>query len=308
MDNPNFRNKIIDFISKSIDVAPGVLVNVLDTVLVIIILFIINKLVFAVVKRNTSNVTILYKWKRYVRYTVSTIGIILVLQIWVLEISSLGTYFGLLSAGLAIALKEPIVNFFGWVFIHWRKPFVLGDRIQVGENKGDVIDIRLFTFKIMEIGNWVSAEQTTGRTIMVPNSKIFTDFISNYSSGFNFIWSEIPVVVTFESNWKIAKEILIKIVNEHTKEYFNEAEREVRKAATSLLLPRETETAPQVFTSVVDSGVQLTARFIIPPRVRRKKEEEIWEHILDDFSVRNDIDFAYPTVRYFDNIKEGKHS
>ncbi|NOX18733.1 MAG: mechanosensitive ion channel family protein [Chlorobi bacterium] len=307
MTDSKFRKDVIDFLSKNIGVPSGILINIIDTILVILILIVINKLIFAVVKRNTNNTTILYRWKRYVRYTVTTVGIILILQVWVLQITSLGTYFGLLSAGLAIALKEPIVNFFGWIFIHWRKPFVLGDRIQVGKNKGDVIDIRLFTFKIMEIGNWVTAEQTTGRTIMVPNSKIFTDFISNYSSGFNFIWSEIPVVVTFESNWKIAKEILIKIVNEHTKEYFKEAEREVRKAATNLLLPRETETAPRVFTSVIDSGIQLTARFIIPPRARRKKEEEIWEHILDDFSVRQDVDFAYPTVRYYDNIKEGKH-
>ena len=75
----------------------------------------------------------------------------------------MSTFLGLLSAGVAIALKDPLVNLAGWGFIVWRKPFGIGDRIQLGDSRGDVIDQRIFMFTLMEIGNWVDAERSTGR-------------------------------------------------------------------------------------------------------------------------------------------------
>ena len=57
-------------------------------------------------------------------------------------------------------------------------------------------------FSLMEIGNWVDAEQSTGRVIHVPNGKIFSEPLANYTDGFQYIWNEIPVLVTFESDWK----------------------------------------------------------------------------------------------------------
>jgi small-conductance mechanosensitive channel len=76
---------------------------------------------------------------------------------------SVVTYLGLVSAALVIALQDPITNFVGWVFIISRRPFEIEDRIQIGEDAGDVIDIRFFQFSLNEIGNWVDADQSTGR-------------------------------------------------------------------------------------------------------------------------------------------------
>ncbi len=81
----------------------------------------------------------------------------------------------------------------------------MGDRIQVGNFAGDVIDLRIFQFTLMEIGNWVDADQSTGRVIHIPNGKVFTEMLANYSKGFHYIWNEIPFLVTFESNWKKQK-------------------------------------------------------------------------------------------------------
>ncbi|MBZ0199912.1 MAG: mechanosensitive ion channel family protein [Ignavibacteriaceae bacterium] len=80
-------------------------------------------------------------------------------------------------------------------FILERKPFTVGDRIQTGDVAGDVIDLRIFRFTRMEISNWVDAEQRTGRTIHVPNGKVFTEWQANYSTGFQYIWNEISVLV-----------------------------------------------------------------------------------------------------------------
>lgn len=87
--------------------------------------------------------------------------------------------------------------------------------MQIGQHVGDVIDIRLFQFTILEIGNWVEADQSTGRLIHMPNAKVFQEPQANYSTGFEYIWHEIPVMVTFESNWKKTKTILQEIVTKH---------------------------------------------------------------------------------------------
>src|SRR5207244_2876538 len=81
------------------------------------------------------------------------------------------------------------------------------DRVQIGPHAGDVIDLGLFQFTLNEIGAWVQADQSSGRIIHVPNGKVFTDPVANYNKGFRYIWNEVPVVVTFESDWKKAKQI-----------------------------------------------------------------------------------------------------
>ena len=63
---------------------------------------------------------------------------------------------------------------------------------------------------------------------------------------------------------------------------------------------------PTVYTSVRDCGVLLTARFLCAPRQRRGTQQAIWEDILDEFAKCPDIDFAYPTQRFYNNVLEGK--
>ena len=160
---------------------------------------------FAILKivwRFTEDPKSRYTWKRTVSFVIGFLTIILIASVWLKAIGQLGAFLGLLTAGLAIALKDLLTNIAGWMFILARKPFALGDRIQIGDHAGDVIDLRLFQFTLLEIGNWVDADQSTGRIIHIPNGTIFTQPQSNYSAGFKFIWNEIAVLVTFESDWQ----------------------------------------------------------------------------------------------------------
>ena len=91
----------------------------------------------------------------------------------------------------------------------------------------DVIDQRLFRFTLLEIGNWVEADQSTGRVIHVPNSWVFTEDIANYTAGFSYIWNELPVLVTFESDWRRAKRLLQSIADELHCDESEQAAREI---------------------------------------------------------------------------------
>jgi small-conductance mechanosensitive channel len=186
-----------------------------------------------------------------------------------------------------------------------RRPFDVGDRIEIAGHKGDVIDQRLFQFTLNEIGVWVDADQSTGRIIHIPNGRIFTDPVANYDKGFKYIWNEVPVVVTFESNWKKAKEILTAIAFKHAEHLTAEAERDLLTASRQYFINYKKLT-PIVYTSAVDSGVRLTMRYLIEPRRRRGTVSAIWEEILTEFAKSSDIDLAYPTTRPFHHSVEGK--
>lgn len=204
--------------------------NFIETFIIIAILVVLRFIIIRIVYNRVEETAARYKWRKNVTYTLVFIGFMLVGRIWFEGVGSLATFLGLLSAGIAIALRGPVTDMAGWVFLIWRQPF------KVGDNKGDVIDIRFFKFTILEIGNWVHADQSTGRVIHIPNHFVFNESIANYTSDFDFIWNEIEVVFTFESDWKKARKILEKISEDHLKDYVEDAEQQVRRATKSYLI------------------------------------------------------------------------
>ena len=272
---------------------------------VITVIMILRGLVAWIISRRTEDVRFRYHARKVSAYVAAGLALLLLGRIWLTGFQDIGTFLGLVSAGLAIALKDLVASVAGWVYLLWRRPFEVGDRIQIGKHAGDVIDIRLFRFTLIEIGNWVEADQSTGRVILIPNSRILIEAIANYSKGFRYIWNELPVLVTFESNWSKAKAILQKIIDDHSAYLSESAMESVRKAAQRSMIIYSTLT-PKVWTSVAESGVLLTIRYLCDPRKRRNTAETIWEDILTEFGKCDDIDFAYPTVRRYMNLEEGK--
>lgn len=294
----NFPARVQEFIQNS----PGFTYQVILSIVAIFIIWLIRLIALRVINRNLSEDESQYKWRKNLTYIAVFIGFLVVGRIWFEGLQSLATFLGLLSAGLAIALRGPVTDFAGWIFLLWRKPFDVGDRIQISDIKGDVIDIRVFKFTVLEIGNWVHADQSTGRVVHIPNHKVFDDSLANYTSDFEFIWNELEVLITFESDWKKAKKILQKIADKHLENYVNEAQNQVRRAKKSYLIHYSYLT-PIVYTDVRDSGICLTIRHLSNPRRRRSLGELIWEDILDRFGEHENIELAYPTMRIY---KEGE--
>ncbi len=282
-------------------------VKLIATFIAIFMFIILRRLISHLAINRISDDHIRYKWQKSLTYTLFIFGFIIIGQIWFKGIQSVATYLGLLSAGIAIALKDPLTNITGWLYILWRSPFEVGERIQLGEQAGDVIDVSIFNFTLMEIGNWVNADQTTGRLIHVPNGQIFTQTLANYGRGFKYIWNEVPVLITFESDWRKAKDILDNIAKEHAAHLSKYAERKVREASKRFLI-QNVDLVPEVYTTVAESGVELTIRYLCDPQKRRSSIQAIWESILEEFEFCDDIDFAYPTIRRFNNLQEGKKS
>ena len=272
--------------------------NLLVSVVTLAGLFIARQLACHLMRKRVHDPTRAYHVRRAIMHVYYVLAILLVGRIWMVGHTSLATFFGLASAGLAIAMHDVIANLAGWLFIITRRPFNLGDRIQIGDQAGDVIDVRVLQFSVVEIGNWVHADQSTGRIVHIPNSLVLREPLANYETGFAYIWLEIPVLVTFESNWREAKRILSEIAREKTEHLSADAQAQIRRAAMQYLVYFK-HLGPIVYTKVEDSGILLTIRYIVDPRQRRVTEAEIWEAILDAFGKREDIVFAYPTTRFY---------
>jgi small-conductance mechanosensitive channel len=281
-------------------ILPGVTVetqtNVFLSLVVVAVVYFLRRGLLALVAGRVEDQAARYRWAKTTASVAFVVAAVLFVQIWFTALRSLGTFLGLASAGLAIALKDLVTDMAGWVFVVWKRPFDLGDRIQIGQFKGDVVDRRVFQFTIMEIGNWVDADQSTGRLIHIPNAMLFTQPLANYIAGFPYLWNELKILVTFESDWRKAKAIVDRVAEEYTVDITREAHSPQPRREQRFLIHYRKLT-PVVYVSVGESGVLLTLRYLCRPRERRGTGGELWEGILDAFAGADDVHLAYPTQR-----------
>jgi len=297
----------VEWLNKATGIPVGLYNQLFTSLAGIAFVLFLRWLILKLVWRQTEDLRVRYQWRKISGYAAFVLAVFLVGRVWIEGFHSAATFLGLLSAGLAIALKDPLVNLVGWMFIIWRRPFKVGDRIQIGIHAGDVIDLTTFRFTLAEIGNWILADQITGRIVHIPNGKIFVEPLAIYSRGLHdFIWNEVAVLVTFESNWKRAKDILNEIAFAHAGHLAEPAESKLQEYARDFLIV-PVDLTPRVFTTVEASGILLTVRHVCQSRHRRESTQEIWEDVLDRFAECDDVDFAYPTSRSYSNVTEGKH-
>ena len=185
-----------DWLQTRIGLSPEVQMHLLVTVIVIAGLWIIERVVLAVVYRRVTDPWTRYRWRKTITYITLAIAVMVIGREWLEGFKSLATFLGIVSAGIAISLKDPLSNLAAWAFIVWRRPFDVGDRVEIAKHRGDVIDVHLFQFTLNEIGVWVDADQSTGRIVHIPNQMVFTEPVANYDKGFKYIWNEVPVLVT----------------------------------------------------------------------------------------------------------------
>jgi small-conductance mechanosensitive channel len=227
-----------------------------------------------------------YYARKIAHYIVAVIALIAMGILWRPFAGQLGLVLGLVTAGLAFALQEVIGSFAGWFNILSGSIFRVGDRVQLGGVRGDVIDITPLRTKVMEIGSgigddsWVRGRQYTGRIVAISNKATFTEPVYNYSASFGFLWEEIAVPVAYRDQWRRAE----RIMTEEAVRVSSSAEAEAAIAEMVHRYPlARTEVEPRVFVRATDNYVELTARFVVPVRTARSVKDDLTRHILDRF-------------------------
>ena len=207
------------------------------------------------------------------------LDIILVISwyiIWSDYLKNLITLISYVSAALTLALREFVFNFFAGFYIKIKKPFSIEDRIEINGVIGDVVNVNAFNFEVLEINNKDQGEQSTGRIITYPNSAAMTNPIKNYNKEFKYVWNEMTVKVTLDSNIKKTKNLLYKIVNENeiVKSIPKKMENELDTVSLDYRIYFN-KLKPIIYTSIVDKHIELSIRYLIHPKKVRIVENEI---------------------------------
>ncbi len=223
-----------------------------------------------------------------------TVGLT-ILVLWARLLQHTGTFLGILGAGLAVALREPLLSIAGRVAILSGHMFNIGDRIELNKMSGDVIDVGFFYTRLMEIGNWISADQATGRIVQIPNSSIFGTPIFNYTQAFSYIWDELKLPITYDSNLDSASQLLVQVGAEYTREFLSDAEKDIQAMRRSYLVPN-IELKPTVFLKVTDNWLELCLRYVVDPKKRRVASDFMFRQIFQRIKENDDIHIASETM------------
>ncbi len=262
----------------------------------IVIISLVTTLLSKVINRKIEDIKKKYNARKTALYLSTCITLIVLFMIWIRDFDQLTVILSVLGAGLVVSLQEVILCIAGWFIIVFRKPFDTGDRIEIAAIKGDVIDIKFLHTSLLEIGNWVQEDQSTGRVVHVPNSMVLRHGVFNYTRDFQFVWNELKVAVTFESDWKKARDIMLGHAQREADRVKREVDRLIRRMATQYLIYYEKLT-PIVYVKIVDQGVELSLRYLTEAKMRRSTQDEISRNILTDFAKEPAINFAYQTYR-----------
>ncbi len=266
--------------------------NVVISVVIIVAAFVLSRMLQRLVPRYVDEPERRYRAAKFIGRTVAFLSVIAILTLWSIGEADLITLLTVIGAGLAIALREVLLSFVGWINIVIRSPYKEGDRIEINGVKGDVIDIRLFHSTLMEIGNWVTGDQSTGRIVHIPNGWIYQYGVFNYTRGFGFIWNEMAFTLTFRSDWMKARELILDLASESAGIVEQQVKREIQRMSREYLVHYSILT-PFVYVYVVPDGVRLTLRYLCETRKRRGTEHALTMGILEAFKENGGIELAY---------------
>jgi len=219
------------------------------------------------------------------------------------DLNSLGLSVAFLGMLLGWSLQAPVTGLAAWLLVISLHPFKIGDRVIIAGIIGDVRNIGPMYITLEQVGGTVGGEEQSGRAILIPTAVLFGQVITNYRLDFKYraeemedqnieegyILDEVPVRITFETNWNKASEILINCAAEVTSDAIG-----------------KTGKKPFIRSEFLDWGVLIRLRYYTKASERQMVSSNIVEKIFKKFATEKDVQFAYPhsEVIYKANLRE----
>ncbi len=192
------------------------------------------------------------------------------------SLKTLGISAGFLGMVLGWSLQAPVTGIAAWLMLILKRPFKIGDRVIIAGITGDVMDITLTHVILNQVGGTVSSEERSGRGILIPNAILFGQTITNYTLEEQHILVEVPVRITFESDWQEAEHILVNAAQQVTEDVI-----------------KETAEEPFIRAELFDAGVMMRLRYKTRPVDRAKSLSDIVKIIFHEFAKSDTVEFCY---------------
>ena len=230
------------------------------------------------IRQNISDSNTRYKTQKGVEVFGYLLLIILTLSYFTGSIKDVALAVGLFTAGVTITLQELILSIAGSVYIFLVKVYKPGDRIEINGIKGDVIDIDSIYTSMMEIGEWVSSDNYSGRIVKLSNAFVFRGPVYNYSRDFPFIWDEFDLPIRYGSDLEKAKEIVLEIASRQLSQYVQDSRKRWETVVDRYYI-ENAQVEPTLAITLTDNWVNFNLRYIVDYQRRRYTKHQLNEMI-----------------------------
>lgn len=224
------------------------------------------------------------KAKYSLRKTITILSIasaaLVLAVIWIEDSTALVVSYGIIGAGVAISLQDVFKNFAGGLIILTSGVYRVGDRVEIQNQMGDVIDIGIMYTTLLEIRQWVNGDQATGRLVSIPNGMVITGSTYNFTRDHRYLWDEIMIPVTYDSDWRLAKEAFLKILHAQTSSFQEGAQGDIDRIGEKYYLPAQ-DIEPNIYIVPTDNWIALHLRYVVPVRERRLVRDKINREVIE---------------------------
>jgi len=255
----------------------GVLLSAIVVISLIVIRRVFTRLMEAYIRRRAfkeENATqFMMTWKYIWTAIISIFGIIALSG----SMKAVGISAGFMGMVLGWSLQAPVTGIAAWLMIILKRPFKTGDRVVIAGIIGDVMDVTLTHIILNQVGGTVGGEERSGRAVLIPNAIMFGQVIMNYTLQQDYILDEVPVRVTFESDWEEAERILVDAARNVTKDIIEKIGEE-----------------PFIRAELFDAGVLMRLRYKVEPPRRQEISTNMVRIIFQKFYESTKVEFCYP--------------
>lgn len=220
-----------------------------------------------------------------VALVIVVISISIIFVNWYGAIAALGVG----SVIIGLALQTPMKSFIAWIYILVRQPFRVGDRIQIGEATGDVIDVGYLDTTLWEFGGkYLSGDHPSGRLIKFPNEKVLDEIVYNYSWPlFPYVWNEVKFYVAFNADLEFITTTMQRITEDELGEDMMKHVETFRNLlARTPVDELEVRERPRVFFRVSENTwLEAIVRYLVSPREAGRVKTRLIKKLLTALSA-----------------------
>jgi len=236
--------------------------------------------------RRFGQADLRYRVRKFIAFSGYAAILLFVFILFEDRLGRLSFAIGVAGAGVAVALQDVLASIAGAFSIGFSRLYTIGDRVQIGDVRGDVIDIGLLRTTLLETGSWVSKDMYNGRVVRIPNSTVLKGTVFNYSQGFRFVWDEIKVLFTTDSDCQLAREMLLRVANESIGEYLVEAQASW-KAISENYRSENPPLEPTVALAVNAASLEFTVDYVVDYTKRTTMKDRLFTNIVQEVANSN---------------------
>lgn len=167
-----------------------------------------------------------------------------------------------------------------------KRPYAVGDRVKIGDSKGDVIEVDFLVTTLWEVnGDLVSTHQPSGRVVTVPNSVVLSSQVVNYTTLVDHVWNELSVQVAFETDLGFARQTMVDVADDYLGDAMAREIDDYRERLAETAVELEVQDRPTVNVVQRESWVELRLRYLVHPRRGARTRNVLYERILERFNA-----------------------